>query len=126
MSLLLKKHAPFLRILQTTTSRLQRKALLDTITNDQLKVLVEVTVNVLRGALPLTKSYKVKLQKHKKLIRALGDQSISLKTKKTLLCRQGQAIALLLKSVEPYSRRFCDEFGSKSGSRSIRDISALY
>jgi hypothetical protein len=106
MSQLLKKHAPFLRILQTTTSRLQLKALLDTITNDQLKVLVQVTVNVLRGSLPLTQSYKVKLKKHKRLIRALGDPSISLKTKKKLLCRQGQAIALLLKSVEPALKTF--------------------
>jgi hypothetical protein len=89
-----------------TTSRLQRKALLDTITNEQLKVLIEVTVNLLRGVLPISAAQKSKLKKYKKLIRLIGDQTVSLKTKKDALCRQGHAIAVLLKAVEPALKAF--------------------
>jgi hypothetical protein len=106
MSKLVKKHVSYLHLVHLTTSRLQRKALLDTITNDQLKVLIEVTVNLLRGVLPITTAQKSKLKKYRKLIRLIGDQTVSLKTKKDALCRQGQAIAVLLKAVEPALKTF--------------------
>jgi hypothetical protein len=73
----------------------------DTITNDQLRALIQIVVNLLRSILPLTPSKKTQLKKHQKVIRQLGDKAISLKRKKELLCRQSSVIVLLLKSVEP-------------------------
>jgi hypothetical protein len=106
MSKLVRKHASFLRLVLSTTSTLQRKALLDTITNDQLKALTEVSFNLLQGVLTITPSYRTKLKRYKKLVRLIGDKTVSLKQKKELLCRQGRIVALLLKSVEPALNTF--------------------
>ena len=101
MSRLIKKHWSYLQLLMNTTSKQQRKQLLDTITNDQLRALTEVIVNLLQSILPITPSHKPKLKRHRNIIRRLGDTTISSKKKKELLCKQGAVIANLLKSVEP-------------------------
>ena len=101
MSRVVKKHWSYFQLLMTTTSKLQRRQLLETITNDQLRALTEIVVNLLQSVLPLTPSNRNKLKKHRQVIRQLGDRTISLKKKKELLCRQGSVITLLLKSVEP-------------------------
>jgi hypothetical protein len=90
----------------STPSTLQRNALLDTITQDQLRALTEIAVNILRGVLTVTPSYYTKLKKDKKLIRNIGDTSVSLKRKRELLCRRGRVIVLLLKSVEQTLKTF--------------------
>ena len=101
MSKVVRRNAPFLRLLVATASKSQRKGLLDTITNDQLKALTEVIFNLLRGVIAITPSYRNQLRKQKKLIRLLGDKSVSPKRKRVALCRKGSVIAVLLKSVEP-------------------------
>jgi hypothetical protein len=90
----------------STPSTLQRKALLDTITQDQLKALTEIAVNILRGVLTITPFYYTKLKKDRKLIRIIGDTSVSLKRKRELLCRRGRVIVLLLKAVEQTLKTF--------------------
>ena len=106
MSKLVKKHTSYLRLFSDTTSKLQRQALLDTITDDQLRALSEVTINLLQGILPITAAQKEKLGKYKKLLRLIGDPSVSLKKKKISLRRQAKAVALLLTSVEPALKTF--------------------
>lgn len=106
MSQLVKKHWSYFQLLMTTTSKIQRKQLLDTITNDQLRALVQIVVNLLRSVLPLSPGNKTKVKKHRTFIRKLGNTAISLKQKKLLLCRQGTVIVLLLKSVEPALKSF--------------------
>ena len=106
MSKLVKYNSPFFRLLLTTSSKLQRKALIDTITKDQLRALTEITINLLQGILSLSPVHKSKLRKHRKLIRLIGDKSISLKTKKKSLCRQTHVVTLLLQSVEPSLKTF--------------------
>ena len=101
MSTLVKKHWCYFQLLMSTTSKLQRRQLVDTITNDQLRALIQIVVNLLKSIIPLTPSKKTQLKKHRKVIRQLGNSSVSLKKKKELLCRQSSVIALLLKSVEP-------------------------
>ena len=101
MSKLLKKHLSFFQLFLSTSSKLQRKVLVDTITNDQLRALTEITVNVLQGVLPITSIHKPKLIKYRKLVRLIGDTSVSLKTKKSALRRKANVVTLLLKSVEP-------------------------
>ena len=104
MSTLVKKHWCYFQLLMSTTSKLQRRQLVDTITNDQLRALIQIVVNLLQNIIPLTPSKKTHLKKHRKVIRQIGESSISLKKKKELLCKQSSAIALLLKSVEPALR----------------------
>lgn len=104
MSRLVKKHWSYLQLLMNTSSKQQRKVLLDTITNDQLRALTQVVVNLLGSILPITPSQKQKLKKHKNIIRRIGDTKLGSKKKKELLCRQSALIAQLLKSVEPALR----------------------
>ena len=86
MSRLIKKHWSYLQLLMNTTSKQQRKQLLETIINDQLRALTEVVVNLLQRILPITPSHKSKLKRHRNIIRRLGDTTISSKKKKILLC----------------------------------------
>lgn len=101
MSKLVKKQAPFFRLLVSTSSKLQRKALIDTITKEQLRALTEITINVLQGVISLTSVYKDKLKKYKTLVTLIGDTSVSAKRKKTALRKNAHAVILLLKSAEP-------------------------
>lgn len=105
MSRVVKKELSFFQLF-LVTSKTQRKVLLDTITNEQLRALSEITANLLRSNLTITPAQKKKLRRHKKLYLALGSSSASLRAKKKLLCRQGHAIALLLKSVESSLKSF--------------------
>ena len=106
MSRLIKKHWSYLQLLMNTASKQQRKQLLDTITNDQLRALTEVIVNLLQSILPIATSHKPKLKRHRIIIRQLGDTEISSKKKRELLCKHGVVIANLLKAVEPALRDY--------------------
>ena len=106
MSQLVRKHWSYFQLLMSTTSKMQRKHLLDTITNDQLKALVQIVINFLQRVIPIATGPKTKLRRQRHLIRRIGDRSISLKDKKILLCRQGGTIALFLKSLEPALKSF--------------------
>jgi hypothetical protein len=57
MSRLIEDQGHFLQLLHST-SKLQRKALLTTITKPQLKTLCEITHNVLKGTVVLSPSEK--------------------------------------------------------------------
>lgn len=98
MSTVLKKQIWYLHLLMNTSSTAQRKALLDTITNEQLKALTEVIHNVLQGNIPLTQVHKNKLRHHKAFLRILGDPKISLARKREALCQKDTIIILLLKA----------------------------
>ena len=106
MSQLVKKHWSYFQLLMNTTSKTQRKHLLDTITNDQLKALVEIVVNFLQLVIPISPGPKKALKRHRNLLRRVGDPTISPRDKKVLLCRQGATIAVFLKSVEPALKTF--------------------
>ena len=106
MSRLIKKHWSYFQLLINTTSKQQRKQLLDTITHDQLRALTEVIVNLLQSILPIKPYHKLKLKRNRNIIRRIGDTKISSKKRKELLCRQGTVISYLLKSVEPALRDY--------------------
>ena len=100
MSQLIRKHFDYIRLLITTASRTQRKALLKTITNDQLKAVVEIVVNLLNKVIPISPRDKSKLKSNRRFIRQIADRAITLKKKKDLILRQGGIIVLLLNSVQ--------------------------
>ena len=102
----MRKQIWYLHLLMSTASSAQRKALLDTITNDQLKALTEVTHNLLQGHIPISEAQKRALRKHKTFLRILGNIRVSFSQKREVLCRKGAVIALLLKVAEPQLKLF--------------------
>ena len=80
--------------------------MLDTITNDQLRALIEVTHNLLQGQIPISESHKRKLRTHKAFLRILGDIKVPLAKKRETLCRKGAVVILLLKASAPALKHF--------------------
>ena len=80
----LKKHHNFLYILARSHPS-QKKALIRTASNEQLKSLCEICLNVLGGNIPINLQ---KLKKYKKLLRALADKKFSVQRKKRILLNQ--------------------------------------
>lgn len=106
MTSLMKKQIWYLHLLMTTASSVQRKALLDTITNEQLKALTEVTHNLLQGNIPITEAQKRNLRKHKTFLRILGNIKVSHTEKRQALCRKGAVVASVLKAAAPQLKLF--------------------
>lgn len=90
----------------TTSSTAQRRALLDTITNEQLKSLTEVTHNLLQGNIPMTETQKRNLRKHKIFLRILGNPKATFSQKREALCQKGVVVVTLLKIAAPQLRLF--------------------
>jgi len=91
---------------QLNSSKEQRRVLLDTVTNDQLRALTEVTHNILQGNIPLTTSHKRRLRTEKTFLQILGDIKAPLVKKREALCRKGDIIVYLLKAAAPRLKLF--------------------
>jgi len=102
----MKRQIWYLHLLMTTSSSTQRKALLDTITNEQLKALTEVTHNLLQGNITITEAQKRSLRRHKTFLRTLGNIKVPFSEKREALCRKGAAVKLLLKAAAPQLKLF--------------------
>lgn len=106
MTSLMKRQIWYLHLLMTTASTIQRKALLDTITNDQLRALTEVTHNLLQGNIPLTEAQKRQLRKHKSFLQILGNPKVQYSQKRNALCRKGTVVTSVLKAAAPQLKLF--------------------
>jgi hypothetical protein len=102
----MKRQIWYLHLLMTSTSSAQRKALLDTITREQLKALTEVTHNLLQGNIPIAEAHKRRLRKHKSFLRILGDIKVPVSQKRDALCRKGTVVASVLKAAAPQLKLF--------------------
>ena len=100
MSQRIRKNITFLQLL-LSTHRPQKKALLNTISTDQVKAIGEIALNILHGVIPLTAKQKKLLSRYKDTIRVIGHKKKSQRRKKTVLVKNIKALELLLKSVEP-------------------------
>lgn len=101
MTASVKKHREFLRLL-TTTHKIQRVHMLQTISNNQFNILVEIVYNILHGICPLTKDEEVKLKKYKTLLRKLKEKKLAKRIKKNILLQIQQIVPTLLSSVQRY------------------------
>ena len=101
MSKNLRQNRYFLHFLQEAKSLPQKKALLQSVTTEQLKVLTEIIYNLLHSDFPLSKKQLESLRKHKKVLRFLGNKSNSNQRKKHLLKKSVTVIDLVLKIVSP-------------------------
>lgn len=93
-------HLPFLQLLCTTDKK-QRKALLQTITDAQLRAICELVLNIYRGTFNVPSIYVRKLAPHRKLIETLVDRAINKKHKKQLLSQKRNILPLM---IGPYVR----------------------
>lgn len=73
-----------------------RKQLLKKLTNEKLKIVCECALNLLRGNIPVTKSQKAKLQKHKAALRKLASKKLPLFKKKRVLLQKGSGFLGIL------------------------------
>lgn len=101
MSALLQKYVPFI-IVVTSGDNKQTRAILSTVTDNQIRVLSEIAANTLHANIPLSaKSLKL-LKKHKKLIKSLASTTLALKTKKRLIVKHWKGLLVLLNIVRPF------------------------
>lgn len=99
MSRRLRNNADFLRVLAKANPKL-RRAILQCCHSELIKAICEVTLNVLRGIVPINQQQKAKLKRHKKVLRVLVEKKIPLEKKREYLNQTGgNFLALLLPPV---------------------------
>lgn len=101
MGELIHQQRHFLRLFVQTSST-QRKALLDTVTLPQLKVLSEIAHNIIRDKVPPSVAEQEQLKRNRRLIHLLGTQRLGFKHKQRLIRGKQRILYLLVKSVVTY------------------------
>ena len=81
MSRRVSKQEHFLRLLRSAEKN-QQKALLKSATDEQVKALSEIILNLLAGFLPISTKTKRSLSKYKDKLRGVVDRSVSVLTLK--------------------------------------------
>lgn len=94
MSKRLKKHAKTLKFLSETDHE-TAKAIVKTARPDLVNCFTEICYNVLNGNVNLTPSYKRRLIKHKKSLRAIAKKGNKISVKRTHIQKGGFLSALL-------------------------------
>ena len=93
MSKLLTDHLPLVRFIATAKPK-QALAVLKILTNDQIRVLSEISDNTINGRVDLTDDAKVRLRKYKLFLTQLASKKKSIRTKKGLVLRGVKALKL--------------------------------
>ena len=88
MSFRMRKNAQLLRLL-TKAKPEQKKAILKTLSNDQVKAVCQCVLNILHGTIGVTKKVRNRLEKHKTCLRKLGDKKVSVNHKRKILIQKG-------------------------------------
>ena len=97
----IKQQRHFLQLLLQTTPA-QRKALLRTITKQQLRVLSEITFNILKFKIKLTPARKSYLKWHKRVLYILGDRKAGYKQKQQAIQNKQRLVYTLVKIASVY------------------------
>ena len=90
----LKRNTAYLEVLSHGTPK-QRNAILEGANDDLCKCLSEICQNVLRGCLDLSDEEKIKLKRHKKKLRTLGNNKIAFSHKKKIIRQSGGFLQVL-------------------------------
>ena len=91
MSARLKRNLDFLRVLSKAKPS-QRRAILETATNDLVYCICEIIDNILHGTVRLSKQRQKKLQHYKKLLRFIANKKVPVKKKREILVQNGEGI----------------------------------
>ena len=98
---LIRQQRHFLHLFVQTSST-QRKALLDTVTRPQLRVLSEIAHNTARGKVALTSLEQKQLKRNRRLIHLLGDEHLGYKHKQKLVRSKQRTLYLMTKIAVSY------------------------
>lgn len=90
-----KHNKDLLRVLHSARPKV-RKAILKEADKDIVCTLCEISDNLLCGNLPLNKSHKDKISKHKSILRRLAKRGEHWKSKKKVITQSGGAFVPLL------------------------------
>lgn len=69
--------------------------------NNFVKCVSECCHNILKGNVPVSKTYKTKLSKFQKQLRQMADRSITLKKKHKIIAQKGGFIGPLISVIAP-------------------------
>ena len=95
MSSRMQRNADFLRVLSKCNNK-QRIGILQSSDSDLIKCICEISLNLLRGVIPVSTSHKKKLKRHKNLLKLLIDKKESIKKKRQHLTQRGGGFLSLL------------------------------
>ena len=99
MNKVIKKESDFIRLLLNTTGR-QQRALIKSITHEQMKAVVQIVYNVLQGNRVISSKFKTKLAKYKRFIRRFVSNELTSRRRIILFLKYYQFILPLLRAVE--------------------------
>ena len=88
MSTRLEMTDAFIKVLAKSSAK-QRKLLLRGATNEQLKGLFELCLNIIRGNLPLSNAEFQKLKRHRKTLESLASRRVPLYKKREIVNQKG-------------------------------------
>ena len=91
----------FLLLLVQTTSA-QRRALLQTITRQQLRAISQIAHNIVKFKIQLTTVEKKTLKRERRLLHLLGDRTLGYHHKRKAILDKQRFVYILLKIAVPY------------------------
>lgn len=83
-----KPHVPFIQNILKEGNRFKRMDKIRHAGKDQLNALSEITLNLLKKNIPVSKKTIARLKPHKNLLRSIAKKGASLKQRKKLLMKQ--------------------------------------
>ena len=95
---LIKKEIPFLKLF-VSTSLAQQKTLIKTISKSQIRAVVQIVYNILKGNRDLSERNKKKLRRHKTIIRRFVSKTLSHENRIRIFFKYLQDILLVIKPV---------------------------
>lgn len=102
MSKRVRENTNFLSLLYKADLK-QRKALLGSISKEQLLALCEVILNIIKGVIPISQGAKDKLRRYAKVLRLLAAKGrVSQRKKIDLLVRHHRFVPILLKACKKF------------------------
>ena len=100
MSIRLEMTDAFIKVLARSNTR-QRKLLLRGATNEQLKGLFELCLNIIRGNLPINNTEFLRLKRHRKTLESLASRRVPLYKKREIVNQKGGFIGAVAKIAIP-------------------------
>jgi len=94
---LVNRHLSYIYLLGETTSAAQRKALLNTITKEQFRVLTLVLYNIVHLKIPTEGVNRKRLRRHRRALTIITDKKIGVRRRISTLKQNPTAVGLLLK-----------------------------
>ena len=89
-------------VLFVQTTPAQRKALLHTITRQQVRAISQIAHNIVKFRIQLTTSQQKKLKRERRLLHILGDRKLGYTHKKQTIRDRQRFVYTLLKIAIPY------------------------